>query len=644
MTEPRDPNQWPAQHSGPNNQGQPVQPQGPATGPTVSYNAAAFDDEDPAHPADPADPDGSSAASSEQPAPSAPGVGGPTSGSLPHQSAQSGSFGVPNPQSGSFGVPNPQSGSFGVPNPQSGGFGVPNPQSGGFAQPHGPASGAFGQPGPDSGAFGQPPTAASGGYPPQFGGPATGPHAIAYPPTGPGGTAARPGRGKKKPLLLGLGALVVVGLLVVGYFVFLAFPGIENSRGAIKNAKGFVSTATATWQSSLPEEGITVGKDAGCYYVLNDKDEITNQLACGPALRAGSEKGAVWDYYHFEVDGNGDNQQAKDLSEEPEVGQPAPDNGSIVDVDGNEPDDGSNLEEPPLPKAEEHGVWMADAFAVDEASKGNAVELGADPRLVSPGVQVVVSSITEYSVATIEGQPAQAADGQKLFVITLTGDAGPVSGSLPTTLDFDLNGTQVSGSSSPATLGETQILVSVPSSGKSNLVLNSDGHQQMLNLADGERAQDATTELFYTGTPEPSVTLTEVINFPPTSITATEAFALNIAFVSARMTPHDEVYGWAPAGQHWLVVEMTTDGVTSAEVSSFQYYAIDCTTSTVNGGTTKSCESDPGGSQTATWVVAVTPGTKSFSGNFIATMNAWGDAQADAFGGFGPAPVSISFP
>ena len=594
MTHPDDPYRWADPNQPDGSVGN--QPQEPVTGSTVSYNAAAFtDDQDQSRPAV-----------------------APSSGQYPAQQV---------PASGSY------------PAQQV-------PASGSFPAQQGPGSGSFGA--PTSGSYPAQPSygTASGSHPAQGGYPAQGfgPQSASYPaqPGGPG----TPGAAKKsnKPLLLGLGALLVVALLVVGYFVFFSFSGIHNSKGDIKNAKSFLNQAASTWKDSLPEEGITQAKKPGCYYVLGKSDNITNQIACGPARRAASEKGAVWDYYHFTTTGSGDNQQATDLTEQ-EVGKKAPTSGSLVTADGAGPDeDGADLKKPPLPKAEKNGVWVVDQFAVDEKSKGNAVALDSDPRLVAPGVQVVVGSITEYSMVAIDGKPSQAADGQKLFVVELTGDEGAVSGSLSSTLSFDLNGTTVETDVSPESLGASTFLVSVPTKGTSKVVLDSEGHQQYLDLSTGAREEDKTTEIYYTGTPEPKATLSDTLNFPATSITPTEAFALSIAFYEATLTPYDPIIGWAPPGQHWLVVTMGTDGVTSATESAFQYYSIDCTATTVAGGTMKSCGSDGDTAETATLVVAVAPGTKQFSVNFAATLNAWGASQPDAYGGFGPAPIAINFP
>lgn len=643
MTNPEDPQRWGQPgHSDPSyGQGE-QQPysgppqQEPATGSTVSYNAAAFDDE-----ADHASDD-----STAQP---------PASGSYPTQPPVSGSYPSQPPVSGSYPAQPPASGTHSSQPPVSGSY----PAQG---DPYGqPASGSFAAQPPVSDGYPAQqagyPQPTSGSYPaqPYESYPASGAYAVQSAPagpTGPGGPAgpgwdgggSTPGGRSKKPLWLGLGALALVGALIAAYFVFFSFGGIKNGKGEIKNAKSFLSQAESTWKESLPEEGITVSKDAGCYYALNDSGDITNQIACGPARRAASEKGALWDYYHFNVTGSGDSQQAGDLQPQ-DVGLKEPSKGELVDVDGNGPeDDGEDLKEPPLPKAEKDGVWTSDQFVVDEKSKGNDVELGSDPRLVGPGAQVVVNSISEYSVASIDGQASQAADGQKLFLIDLTGDPGPISGYLTNTLSFDLNGTSVEVEGYPDSLGTTQLLVSVPASGTSNLVLDSEGHQQMLDLSNGERAEDKTTELYYTGTPEPTVTLSDTINFPATSITPTEAFSLSVSFWDAKLTPYDPEYGWAPAGQHWLIVSMGTDGITSAVPSSFQYYKIDCQATSVSGGTMKSCLSDAGASETATLVAAVTPGTKQFSVNFAATLEAWGDAQSSQFGGFGPSPVSINFP
>ena len=652
MTNPDDPTRWDQPH-------QPAQPptgqppQEPVTGSTVSYNAAAFDEDD--H----STPPSSSGSYPSQPVsgsyPSQPVSGSypsqPTSGSYPSQPT-SGAYPT-QPASGSYPA-QPASGAYPA-QPSSGTYPAQSPDAGGFDASYsqaGPPTGGYqSQPmsyGVESGSYpAQSAYAGQAGYPAQSGyaGQTGYPSSSSYPAQpGPYAGDTPKSSSSKKPLLLGLGALLLVGLLVIGYFVFFSFSGIHNTKGDIKNAKAFLSEATSEWKDSLPEDGITVSKDAGCYYVLNSSDDVTNQIACGPARRAASAKGAVWDYFHYNVAGSGDQQTASDLTLE-DVGMKEPSKGSLVTADGDGPeDDGADLKEPPLPKAEKDGVWSQDQFVVDEKSKGNAVKLDSDPRLVAPGAQVLLTAVTEYSMVSIDGKASQAADGQKLFVVELTGDSGPVSGYLTNTLSFDLNGTKVEVDGYPDSLGSTQILVSVPTKGTSNLVLDSEGHQQTLNLANGERAEDKTTEMYYSGTPELTAAVDQKLTFPGAPITPTEVFMLEVTLTDASIRPYDPDLGWAPAGQVWLIVKMSTDGITSATTSTFQYYDIDCNATSVSGATTKSCYSDPGGSETATYAGVVAPGTKQFSMNFSATLDAWGDAQPHMYGGFGPAPVAINFP
>lgn len=590
--------------------------------PTVSYNAAAFDDEQP--PPNPA-------------AHSGPPTSAPTT---PYSGTDAQAVSPPQPEVPQHPVSGPEptpDHPTTPPQPPSGSFGVPRPQTGSFGAP---AVGAFSQqqvvPGDYGHSSGGPTTAIT---PPGF----TGVHPTAttgaYAPP----SAASSPRSRKKPLLIGLGALVLVGALVAGYFVFFTFGGIQNSRGDIKNAKGFADSASITWQASLPDDGITVAKDAGCFYILNDGAEITNQLACGPALRAGAQKGHVWDIYHFDVSGSGDNQRATALSETPKLGQPAPEKGSIVDVSGDEAADGADLESPPMPKADENGVWTDEEFVVDEDSKGNEIELADAPTLVAPGASVTINAIVEYGVADIDGQPRQAADDQEFYLITMTGDGGPIDGSLSSTIDFDLAGAPVSGSIDPASMGEVQMLVSVPTSGDSYLVLTCEDHTQSLSLADGTRVADPTTDLYYSGDPEPTTDLSGTVEFPEKAITKDEDVSLTVSLLKARLKPYSETHGWAPDGKVWLIVTMGTKGQTIETDTKFDYYSIDCSSSALDGGETQSCESDADVSQQAVWIVAVAPDTTAFKGSFAATMTAWGEDQDDESVDFGAKPVEFAF-
>ncbi|GAB3295087.1 hypothetical protein EK0264_13905 [Epidermidibacterium keratini] len=495
--------------------------------------------------------------------------------------------------------------------------------------------------------------AQTGGYPAQSGGYGDQPSSGGYPATGaqpgqpqwggPGGPATTPPKGKsKKPLLIGAGVLVAVAAVVIGLLVFTGFGGIQNGKGEIKNAAQFLTDTKSQWESELPDDGIEVSKKAGCYYVINGRDEITNEVACGPARRASTGEGEVWDMYYFTVTGSGDNQTASDPGSL-KTGQKAPSGESkLVTVEGDAPsDDGLALKEPPLPRVDANSVWFDDQYVIDDKSKGAEIELDGDPRLVGPGAEVTIDSITEVDAATIDDKLMQAAEDQKFLLVAISGGTGNVSEYATNEVTFDLDGESVGTGLDPSYMSSTELLISVPEGGDSSLVLDSDGHQQSLSLTDGKRGDDPATASYYTDNPEPTVSVGQPASFPATASSAGDQFSLEMTIDDATLQPYTEIDSWAPDGQVWMTVNFTHAATIQTAGSGYSQYQIDCTGSTIDGGTIALCTSTGGGS--GQLVASVPAGTASLTINMTPTLTAVASGLPDATVTYAAVPVTITF-
>lgn len=639
MSYPEDPQRW-GQHE--RDGAQP--PQEPVTGPTVSYNAAAFEDDE-TRVDQPVTPQSNQWDYPQQ------SYGEPQQGLAPQPPATGPLPPAPGPQ---YPVTGPQPP---VTGPQ---YPVTGPQYPVTGSQYAP-TGSY----PDTGSYPTEVQPTAGGYPgadysPEYSpGYATGAAPATavqpaygdqgYPPAvNAGGVSAfDPGTGSgkrsNKGLLIGVAALALVGALVAGYFVFFTFGGIQNSKGEIKNAASFLGEAESDWKAQLPEDGIKVSSQASCYYVLDDGDEVTGQIACGPARRASTPNGAVWDMYDYSVTGSGDSQTASELVAG-ETSQQAPGNGSLVTVEGEEPkDDGLGLEEPPLPKAPPQTVQMQDSFEVGEKSLGKENALVDSPMLIGPKAQVTLTSVHEATSATIDETLMAPAEGEKFYVVALEGTTGPVDQDASNSLELTVDGesTQVSGD--PAGLGQTTFLVSVPEDAETTIDLVSEGHRQSLSLANGERSEDETASMYYSGAPEIYKSLSTTANLPETPTGSGENASMVFTFSGGWLYPYDEKLGWAPDGEVWLQLDFKDTGTSTAPDGSSVYsgYYLDCMASTFDvDATMNTC---PGPSASAPILVASVPaGTTSFTLNLSATMKLNGPGVPEAVVNFSPTAVQIS--
>ena len=445
-----------------------------------------------------------------------------------------------------------------------------------------------------------------------------------------------------KGLWIGAGALVVVAAVVASYFVFIKFGGINDDKGEVANAKAFLSSTEKTWRDGLPKDGINTSKDAGCFYVLDQDDKVSGQVACGPARRSSTDGGKVWDVYPFKTSTSSGKQQAGDLGEA-KISQGKP-KGTLVTAAGDEPaDDGTNLKKPPLPKADSHGVW-SDNIKLEDKAKGDSIKLDDTSALVFPGVQLTLTDVSEYKSAAIDGKLSQPANDEKFLAVTFSQDSGSVSGSTAPALGFDLDGKIYK---SDVVLSgydpEMTVLVSVPKKGKSALVLDADGHQQSIDLATGKRAADPNFDIFYA--PPSTATLGTAVPYPTIPVTDAIGASLFITINDATLSGYDDDAGWPDDGKSWLtvtvgqLVTLYSDGGSSGYTS----YTVDCAGSTVDGGVTaSSCEPIGGGIYAMVFEVPVS--TKQFTLTFSAAIVATAAGLPDLSFNFAGQSAAITLP
>lgn len=482
----------------------------------------------------------------------------------------------------------PHTGGYPTQGPPSGGYPAQGPPTGGYPTQM-PPTGGYPAQSPSTGGFGP----STGGYPAQaqqagFGQPFYGQRGAMF---------NEPPKKKRsnKALWIGSGAVIVVAAVVASYFVFIKFGGINDDKGEVANAKSFLSSTEKTWRDGLPKDGINTSKDAGCFYILDQDDKVSGQVACGPARRSSTAVGEVWDVFPFTTATNGGNQQAGDLGKA-KVSQGKP-TGTLVTTAGDGPtDDGTNLTEPPLPRADSHGVW-GDNAKLDDKAKGDSVKLDKSSTLAFPGVELKLAEVVEYKSAAIDGKLSQPAKDEKFLAVTFSQDPGSVSGSTSPALGFELDGKVYK---SDVVLSgydpEMTLLVSVPKKGKSALVLDADGHQQSIDLATGKRAADPNTDIFYT--PPSTATFGTEVAYPTIPVTAAIDASLFITINDATLSGYDDATGWPDEGKSWLTVNvgqlvtLYSDG----GGSGYSSYTVDCKNSTIDGGVTaSSCEPIGGG-------------------------------------------------
>jgi hypothetical protein len=316
----------------------------------------------------------------------------------------------------------------------------------------------------------QPPNA--GGYPPQ------------YPP---------PARSRRRrPLIIGLVAVLVAGLLTGGYFVFLKgddAPKLTYQGAKIKDASSVLKSAEQSLASVVQKRHGAKGDDTRCYFAVlktqpsgAKKTDIDTNLRCGPVLFVDGDPANQ--YLKFALTRSGTGKPAElTVATSPLTDVPvSADDVTLQRPDGKEaPSGAGGLKVPDPPAAAADSILATDlgSTTVPDAPKGAV--LGS----WSGGIALTnLGPVTRYG----KGDDARSApSGQKLIAFATTGALGNDLTSTDLTSSATVSVDGHSGHPIPdATSGE-YVVVAVPNNARTvDLVLTDKGLKQSISLLDGK--------------------------------------------------------------------------------------------------------------------------------------------------------------
>lgn len=457
------------------------------------------------------------------------------------------------PSRPSSGAPDDQSGSWATPQPQTGSFGTSSPPTTG-AVPLSAATGAT----PTTGAHG---TQQVGTAPGDSAG-----HAQPVPPWASGPPhQPRTGRRGGRTWLVVAAAVVAIALAATLFFVLRPGGAVQTSKGEVANAEAFLESARKQWRGSLPSDGLRIGKNAQCYYEIDpDRDEVTGVIACGPVRRFGSGEGQVWDLFTFSSDSrnsDGDPIATNLFPSETGKGRPP---GELRDANGDGPaEDADKVAEPDLPKADPD--LLMTSVSPGSVTVTDVVKPGEKGKVITPDGTLIVESLGVAESISPDGEPPQqAADGHKLLVLSTNWENQSGYSDLDTTALLSVAGKQTDITDALIDAygsDETTLLVSVPDDEASSLSISYAGHDQIVDLATGERQPDPVTDVFYR-----PVTYQDVVksaSFGPTAYYTSDSGSAQegtykIEIDWATLTPFVATeaggQGWAPEGSAWLFI------------------------------------------------------------------------------------------
>jgi len=316
----------------------------------------------------------------------------------------------------------------------------------------------------------QPPIAP--GYPPQ------------YPP---------PARRRNRPLIFGLLAVVVVGLLVGAYFVFFkspAAPTITYQGVKIKDASAVLKKAEQNLEAVVAKRHGTKGGDTRCYYAVPKAEpaaakkgtDIDSNLRCGPVLFVDGDASRQYLKFALTRSGTGEpvtlTAATSPLTDTPvsadEVKLQRPDGKDAPSGTG-----GLKVPNPPAAAADSIAATEVGPITVPAAPKGAL--LGS----WSGGITLTnLGPVTRYGT----GDAARSApSGQKLIAFTTKGALGNDGTSTDLTSSAKVSIDGGAGRAVPNPGSGEFVVVAVPSSaGAVDLVLSERGLRQSISLLTGK--------------------------------------------------------------------------------------------------------------------------------------------------------------
>ena len=416
-------------------------------------------------------------------------------------------------------------------------------------------------------------------------------------------------------------AVLVVAAVVVTFLVVGGDPGVKDGDRDITNAKAFASEQTSAWKDTLPKKGITKEDDAACYYVVNEEsEEVTKRLACGPVRRPQTSTTEVWDVYAYTVTPGSkkDAATAGDPDEKPEKAQKLPSGSILVNGDGKEVDvDGADLKEPKIPTADKDALWESSSFTVDDADKVEDISIPGETTISGLATQYSVDSLVEYKAANLDDSITHPGKGQKFYVLTLSGGAASNDWIGTNTVSIKAGDNELE--VPEPTKAPLTYLISAPDGGPLELLVDSDGKKQSLNLLTGERTGDPETAALYTDGQPKSVSPGTQLVIPRATGPDGSYYDITVTVDKVTATPYQD--GWAESGQQFITIELSSTGSTSS--TSGAYYRVDCTGSSINEGSV-TCKPGSFGAATLTGTAAAGPSvTLNLAGSLIIGTSAY---------------------
>lgn len=364
---------------------------------------------------------------------------------------------------------------------------------------------------------------------------------------------------------------VVLSLGTAGFFLFtddgtlpedeyrLTGP-IETSTGPVLNAEEWLDDLSQEWAAEIPDQDVTVSEEPACYFVLNEEELVTNQVACGGVRHLGVEDGHVWDIAEFTVTETENGEAVNAASHEfVEESSPRPES-YVVDAEGEEaPAEIEDLEAPQYPLADpgllldENQGQQIDAAITESSVPGEAEQV------VTLGGQLQLTSFETASVATLNDRDYAPAEGESFRVVEYSFNPRDISSTPPDgELFVNIDGENHKLSDLTASGESGRFLVSA--SDETHLRVVSHGYEQEISLSTGERvpttpAAGLYRENWYTE-PDYDFSIDEESGrldgdrFEVEAELTLEEAALNIHQDSATGAT-----GWPDEGNIWLIMQ-----------------------------------------------------------------------------------------
>ncbi|MEP7020808.1 MAG: DUF2510 domain-containing protein [Pseudonocardiales bacterium] len=319
-------------------------------------------------------------------------------------------------------------------------------------------------------AWQQPPVAP--GYPPH------------YPP---------PTRRRNRPLIFGVLAVVVIGLLVGAYFVFFkspAAPTITYQGAKIKDASAVLKKAEQNLETVVAKRHGAKGDNTRCYFAVPKAEpaaakkgtDVDSNLRCGPVLFVDGD--ASRQYLKFALTRSGTGEPATlTAATSPLTDAPvSADEVKLQRPDGKDAPSGTGgLKVPNPPPAAAGSIAAAELGPITVPAAPKAAILGS----WSGGITLTnLGPVTRYGT----GDAARSApSGQKLIAFTTKGALGNDGTSTDLTSSAKVSVDGGAGRAVPNPGSGEYVVVVVPSgAGTVDLVLSERGLRQSISLLTGK--------------------------------------------------------------------------------------------------------------------------------------------------------------